>query len=66
MTSRRNAFVKLGRPLKAPKAPKMPTEALSTSVPASAFKSGGSVGGYQSMPAHHDCPAMHNLRRKDC
>lgn len=66
MATRRNAFVKIGRPPKVSKTPKMPTEALSTSVPASAFRSGGSVGGYKAMPAHHDCPTLNNFRRKDC
>ena len=65
MATRVNPFVKLGRP-KVPKIGRAPTERVSLPVPAAAFKGGGSVGGYKTMPAHHDCPAMHNLKRKDC
>lgn len=40
-------------------------EGLRKEVPAKAFAGGGRVGGYDSMPAHHDCPAMNNFKRKD-
>lgn len=63
--ARRNPFVKMGRPKAAPKTPLAPTEGLKKEVPAKAFKDGGHVGGYRSMPSHHDCPAMNDFKRKD-
>lgn len=66
MATRRNVFTKIGRPARVPKAPSTPTEGLSRAIPAAAFSHGGTVGGYKPMPGHHDCPAMMNLKRKDC
>lgn len=66
MTARKNPFVKIGRPRSVGKPATDPTSTLVRQVPGRAFRSGGSVAGYRTMPKYHDSPSMGDFRRKDC